>query len=89
MTIAVNTNIRTSWPWITMLLAAAAALHPVVYDIIIYYAWHSGEQLSRSRGQFLVYMVLAIAAGVGLIEFGIRKFLISRQSRLAGGAKNG
>lgn len=88
MTMAVNTNIRTSWPWITMLLAAAAALNPVGYDIV-YNAWHSGEQLARSLGQFLVYTALGIAAAVGLLEFGIRKFLISRQSRLAGGAKNG
>ncbi|HEX7791326.1 MAG TPA: hypothetical protein VF467_12485 [Afipia sp.] len=83
-----KTSIKTSWPWITLLLAAAAALNPVGYDII-YNAWNSGEQLARSLGQFLVYTALAIATGVGLLEFGIRKFLISRQSRLAGGAKNG
>ena len=81
-------NVRTSWPWITLLLAAAAALNPVGYDIITN-AWNSGEQLSRSIGQFLVYTALGIAAVAGLLEFGIRKFLISRQSRLAGGAKNG
>ena len=80
--------IRTPWPWITLLLAAAAALNPVGYDTITN-AWNSGEQLSRSLGQFLVYTALGIAAIVGLLEFGIRKFLISRQSRLAGGAKNG
>lgn len=88
MTMAMNTNIRTSWPWITLLLAAAEALNPVGYDII-YKAWHSGEQLARSIGQFLVYVALGIVAVVGLLEFGIRKFLISRQSRLAGGAENG
>ncbi|CAN5474102.1 hypothetical protein BH10PSE11_BH10PSE11_36750 [soil metagenome] len=88
MTMAANTSIRTSWPWITMLLAVAAAFNPVGWDII-YNAWNSGEQLARSLGQFLVYTALGVAAGVGLIEFGIRKFLISRQGRLAGGAKNG
>lgn len=81
-------SVKTSWPWITMLLAAATALNPVGYDII-HNAWNSGEQLARSLGQFLVYTVLGIAAAVGLLEFGIRKFLISRQSRLAGGAING
>lgn len=80
--------VKTSWPWITLLLAAAVALNPVGYDIITN-AWNSGEQLSRSLGQFLVYTALGIAAAVGLLEFGVRKFLISRQSRLAGGAKNG
>lgn len=83
-----SVNVRTPWPWITLLLAAAAALNPVGYDIITN-AWNSGEQLSRSLGQFLVYTALGIAAIIGLLEFGIRKFLISRQSRLAGGAKNG
>ena len=83
-----SVNVRTPWPWITLLLAAAAALNPVGYDIITN-AWNSGEQLSRSLGQFLVYTALGIAAAVGLLEFGVRKFLISRQSRLAGGAKNG
>ncbi|HEX7884058.1 MAG TPA: hypothetical protein VF499_15135 [Afipia sp.] len=83
-----SVNVRTSWPWITLLLAAAVALNPVGYDIITN-AWNSGEQLSRSLGQFLVYTALGIAAIVGVLEFGIRKFLISRQSRLAGGAKNG
>lgn len=53
MTAAMSTNVKTSWPWITMLLAAAATLNPVGYGII-YNAWHSGEQLARSIGQFLV-----------------------------------
>jgi hypothetical protein len=82
---SMTTRVKTSWPWITMLLSAAAALNPVGYDII-YNAYNSGEQLARSLGQFAVYCAFGIAAGVGLIEFGIRKFLISRQRRLASGA---
>ena len=81
-------TVRTSWPWITLLIAAAAALNPVGYDII-YNAYHSGEQLARSLGQFLIYCALGIVAAMGLIEFGIRKFMISRQRRLASGVADG
>lgn len=34
MTMAVKIDIKTSWPWITMLLAAAAALNPVRLDFL-------------------------------------------------------
>jgi hypothetical protein len=77
-------HVRTSWPWITVLIAATAALNPVGYDIT-YNAFYSGEQLARSLGQFLVYCALGILAAAGLIEFGIRKVLISRQRRRASG----
>jgi hypothetical protein len=82
---SMTTTVKTSWPWITMLGAAAVALNPIGYDIV-YNAYNSGEQLARSLGQLVVYCALGIAAGAGLIEFGIRKFLISRQRRLASGA---
>ncbi len=66
----------------------AAALNPVGYDIIIN-AYTSGEQLARSLGQFLIYCALGILTAMALIEFGIRKFLISRQHRRASGVANG
>ena len=80
--------VRTSWPWISLLIAAAAALNPVGYDII-FNAYNSGEQLARSLGQFLVYCALGLFAALGLIEFGIRKYLISRQRRSARGVQHG
>ncbi len=83
-----NLFVRTSWPWVTCLIAAAAALNPVGFEIIRQ-AFASGEQLSRTLGQFLVYCALGIAAVVALIEFGIRKFLIARQRQLASGVANG
>lgn len=85
---SVKTSIKTPWPWITFLVAAAAALNPVGYDIIRQ-AFTSGEQLSRSLGQLVVFVALGIAAVVALIEFGIRKFLIARQRQLASGVANG
>ncbi|WP_445487772.1 hypothetical protein [Rhodopseudomonas sp. RCAM05734] len=81
-------KVRTSWPWIWLLIAAAAALNPVGYDIL-YNAYNSGEQLARSLGQFLIYCALGILAATGLIEFGIRRFLISRQRRSARGVQHG
>ena len=44
-----------------------------------------GRGKARSLGQFLVYCALGILAAAGLIEFGIRKVLISRQRRRASG----
>jgi hypothetical protein len=81
-------HVTTSWPWISFLLAAAAGLNPVGYDII-YSAYNSGEQLARSLGQFLIYCALGVLTAMALIEFGIRKLLISRQRRRAGGVANG
>ena len=81
-------KVATSWPWITLLIAATAALNPVGYDIL-YNAYNSGEQLARSLGQFLIYCALGILAATGLIEFGIRRFLMSRQRRSARGVEHG
>ena len=80
-------KLKTSWPWISLLLAAGAAFNPIGFDII-WQAFDSGEQLARSLGQLVVYTALGIAAVVALIEFAIRKFLIRRR-RLANGAENG
>jgi hypothetical protein len=40
-------KLRTRWPWITALLAAAVVLNPIGLDIF-YSAFLSGEQLSRN-----------------------------------------
>jgi hypothetical protein len=68
-------------------LAVAAGLNPVGYDII-YIAYNSGEQLAQSRA-VLICCALGVLTAMALIEFGIRKFLISRQRRRAGGVANG
>ncbi|RYX96037.1 MAG: hypothetical protein EON84_06835 [Bradyrhizobiaceae bacterium] len=81
-------KVATSWPWITLLIAALAALNPVGWGIIDN-AWNSGEQLARSLGQFLVLCALGGLAAMGLIEFVIRRFLISRQRRSARGVEHG
>ena len=83
-----RTSVETSWPWITLSIAAVVALNPIGLEII-HSAFSAGEQLACSLGQFLVYCALGIAAALGLIEFGIRKLLLMRQRRLASGADNG
>ncbi|MBX9712066.1 MAG: hypothetical protein K2X60_13620 [Xanthobacteraceae bacterium] len=75
-------TVKTSWPWISPLIAAAVLLNPVGLNILDN-AFNSGEQLSRSLGQLIVYSTMGCLAVLGLIEFGIRKFLIVRQRRLA------
>jgi hypothetical protein len=81
-------KIETSWPWITLSILAVVSLNPIGLEII-HTAFSSGEQLARTLGQFLVYCALGIAAGVGVIEFGVRKFLLMRQRRHARGVANG
>jgi hypothetical protein len=71
-----------------LLIAAAGALDPIGYDII-FNAYNSGEQLARSLSQFLIYCALGLFAALGMIEFGIRKYLISRQRRSARGVQHG
>ena len=85
-------KIRTSWPWIAGVVAVAAALNPV--GIAAINATVSGEQLARTIGTFLFLAGLGVVVLLALIEFGIRKFLMSRQrskdmSLTTSGARNG
>ena len=73
-------KVETSWPWITLSILAVVSLNPIGLEVI-HSAFSSGEQLARTLGQFLVYCALGVAFAVGLIEFGIRKFLLTRQRR--------
>lgn len=69
--------VKTSWPWITLLLAAAAVLNPVGLDFLCT-AFVSNEQLSRNIAQPIVFMIGGILGGVCLLEFGIRQYLIRK-----------
>jgi hypothetical protein len=82
-----DTGIKTIWPWITMVLAVAAALNPVGLDFL-HGAFMSNEQLSRNIARPIVVM---IGGGLGvlcLLEFGIRQYLV-RKRQSAHGAING
>ncbi len=60
------------WPWITMLLAAVAALNPLGLDII-HAAFFSGEQLSRNIWQPIVYGVALILLVLIALEWWVRR----------------
>lgn len=83
-----ESGVRTSWPWITLTIAAVVTLNPIGLEII-HSAFSASEQLARSLGQFLVYCVLGGLAAIGAVEFAIRKYLMLRQRQLASGADNG
>ena len=69
-------------PWFTLAALAAVAISPLGQSVI-HSAFFSGEQLSRTLGQFLLEVILAIAAGVALLEWTIRYFLRKRRSKQA------
>ena len=85
-------KIETSWPWITLSLAAVISLNPLGLEII-YNALSVVNPSAHSLGQSLAIRALEIMGAVGLIEFGIRKLLLMRQRRkfnqAASGADNG
>jgi hypothetical protein len=74
-----SVNVRTSWPWITLLLIAVAALNPVGLNFLRS-AFLASEQLSRNIARPIVVMIGGGLAVLCLLEFGIRKFLISRKA---------
>ena len=63
-----------------MVLAAVIALNPLGIDVI-HAAFFSGEALSRNIWGPIVLTGIAIAALIVLLEWGIRKFIISRRAR--------
>lgn len=83
MTMAMNTNVRTSWPWITLLLAAAAALNPVGLDFL-HGAFMSSEQLSRNIARPIVFMIGGVLGALIVLEFILRKYLMRRRQSASG-----
>jgi len=71
-------------PWFTLVAAALAAVSPLGQDVYRS-AFVSGEAISNSIGQFLLLVMLAIAAACAAIEFGVRLWLRRRRLRPASG----
>jgi hypothetical protein len=76
-------KIRTAWPWISLLLIVFAVLNPIGLDFL-YFAFFSGEQLSRNIAGPIVLMVLAVLSALALIEFGVRVAVMRRRRRQVG-----
>ena len=73
-------NVRTRWPWISLLLTAAVALNPIGFDFLRS-AFFAGEQLARNIAQPIVLTALGILALTGALEWLVRAFLIHRRAR--------
>jgi hypothetical protein len=73
-------KLRTRWPWITILVAAAAVLNPIGLDII-HSAFLSGEQLSRNIWGSIASIAMAILAMFVLLEWVVRTHVLKRRAR--------
>jgi hypothetical protein len=78
-------NVRTRWPWISVLLAAIISFNPLGLDVI-YAAFLSGEALSRNIWGSIALTGIAIMALVVVLEWRIRVLLIIRRQRGTGTA---
>ena len=73
-------NVRTRWPWISLLLTAAVAFNPVGLDFLRS-AFFAGEQLARNIAQPIVLTAMAILGLIGVLEWLVRIFIINRRAR--------
>jgi hypothetical protein len=73
-------TVRTAWPWLSLLLAAAVICNPVGLDFI-HSAFFSGEQLSRNIAQPFVYVGMAVLGALVVLEFAIRRHLMRHLQR--------
>ena len=73
-------KVRTQWPWISLLLAAIMALNPLGIEVI-HAALFAGEALSRSIWGPIALTGMTIMVLIVLLEWGLRKFIISRRAR--------
>jgi hypothetical protein len=73
-------KLRTRWPWVTALLAAAAVLNPIGLDVL-YSAFFSGEQLSRNIWGSIAWTGIAILVTIVLLEWIFRTLILKRRAR--------
>ncbi len=71
-------------PWFTLAAAIVVAISPLGQDVI-HSSFFSGEQLSRSIGQFMFATGIIIAVVLALIEWTIRYYIRKRGKQVAGG----
>ncbi len=73
-------NVRTRWPWISLLLAAILALNPLGIDVTRA-AFLSGESLSRGIWGPIVLAGAVVMILSAVLEWGIRAFILNRRAR--------
>ena len=72
--------VKTSWPWISLLLASIVALNPVGLDFLRS-AFLAGEALTRNIAQPIVLAVAGIMVLAAVIEWLVRAFVLKRRGR--------
>ena len=70
----------TLWPWITLAAGPVFVISPFGQSII-YSAFYSGEQLARSLSEFLLLMIGLIWAGLVLLEWLLRVYMLRRRTK--------
>jgi hypothetical protein len=78
----ITLNVRTRWPWISMLVSIAIIASPLGREVI-HNAFFSGEALSRNIAQPLFFTGLGIAVLIGAIEWLVRTIISKRRARSA------
>ena len=68
------------WPWITLAAGAVFVVLPFGQSLI-HSAFYSGEQLARSLSQFLLMMIGLIWAGLVLLEWLLRVYMLRRRAK--------
>jgi Na+-driven multidrug efflux pump len=70
---------RTRWPWISMLLSIIIIVSPLGIGVLRD-AFFTGELLSRSIAQPIVFIGLAILISICVIEWLVRSIISKRRS---------
>jgi len=73
-------NVRTRWPWISIVLTAILALNPIGLDVI-HAAFSSGEALSRNIWGPIALTGMTVMALIIALEWRIRMFILDRRAR--------
>jgi hypothetical protein len=72
--------VKTSWPWISLLLAAVVALNPVGLDFLRF-AFLASEALTRNIARPIVLAAAAIVVLAVVTDWLIRAFVLKRRRR--------
>jgi hypothetical protein len=73
-------TVKTSWPWISLLLAAIVSLNPVGLDFLRS-AFLADEALTRNIARPIVLAAAAIVVLAAVTEWLVRAFVLKRRQR--------
>ena len=73
-------TVKTSWPWISLLLAAIVSLNPVGLDFLRS-ALLADEALTRNIARPIVLAGAAIVVLAAVTEWLVRAFVLKRRAR--------